>query len=139
MPKVNRSRDITAAVRQHTHRIEDRERAIRDPKRTSQEEIIDFCVVGDMEVATSSPCRVRTGGQVVAVNFDADAAGTGSTVFRVLVAGSVVGSSMTATSGTTQAGYYIGNVRVPAGSQLQAEITTAGMHVGAVIQVVLKG
>lgn len=120
-------------------RLRDIERAAGKNQRPITEEVVDFCVVGDMAVSTSSPTRVRTGGQIVAVNFDSDAAGTGSTEFDVFVDGSAVGSSVTVTSSTTKDTYYIGDVRVPKGSQLQVDITAAGMHVGAVIQVVMKG
>lgn len=115
------------------------QRATDKADRPTTEEIIDFCVVGDMEVATSNPCRVRTGGQIVAVNFDSDDVGTGDTEFDVWVAGAAVGSTVTVPDTTEHDSYYIGDVRVPAGTWMQIDLTQAGMHPGAVIQVVMKG
>lgn len=138
MPNVNLPPEVAQVFRRLVHRIEDLERKTNRPGRSKDEEVAVFSVVGDMTVSASGPYRARVGGQVVAVNFAAAAVGSGDTEFDVLVDGGSVGS-VTVPDGSTIQSDHLGNVRVSAGSTVQVEVTAAGMHEGAVIQVVMKG
>ena len=101
----------------------------------SQTEIATFTVFGDMTVSLSPKYRVIRGGKLVLVTFEATAAGTGSTVYRVVVDGVVVTSSFTATSSTLSQENTPTGGTVSSSSKMQIEITSAGMHAEAVFQV----
>lgn len=139
MANVNRSRNVVEKVVSHTHRIEDQERSIRSPARTTAEEVATFSVVGDMEVTTSGIWKIETGGQIIDVSFEATDVGTGTTTFDILLDGVALGSGVSVAAGTTSQSDYIGNYRAAPGSRLQWDITAAGMHEKAVVKVRMKG
>lgn len=124
----------------HNHR--DRLRNLERPTdqgRPTTEEVATFSVVGDMQVTTSGLWRVTTGGQIVAVIFEATAVGAGTTSFDILLNGTALGAGVSVAAGTTEQSDYLGNYRAARGDKLQCDITAAGMHEKVVVKVRMKG
>lgn len=124
--------DLASAVKQL-------QREVHREDRPLVEERSKFSVMGDMEVRTSGKDPVRTGGQLVSVITTVTGAGTGDTEFDILLDGASVGSVTVPAAEASGQSDYLGNIRVPAGSSLQLDITQAGMHPDMVVTVVMKG
>ena len=112
--------------------------------RGSRLEVVTFVVVGTMEVGLTPRARVMRGGALTMLTFQATAAGTGTTTYRLVVNGVVFTSSISATSSTiTKDTSVDDSVLVPvsptveAGQKMQIEITAAGLHEQAVFQALL--
>lgn len=106
---------------------------------SSQMEVITFNVIDAMTVSTSPKGRVIRGGRLVMVTFEASAAGTGTTTYRVLIDGAAVTPTISHASSVVSAETSMNGNQVGAGSNVRIDITAAGMHDEAVFQIVLAG
>lgn len=98
-------------------------------------ETIEFSVVGDMEVRTSGKYTVLLGGHISTI-FESNDVGTGDTEFDILLNGSPIGSGVVIDDAVTSQSDDFDEVAAP-GDKLQLDITAAGMHPEAVVQVVM--
>lgn len=102
-------------------------------------EVAVFSVVGDMAVSTSGKYRVIKGGLIDVVNFDSNGGATSDTEFDVWLNGSPIGSTIVIDQADDDDTIPVGSARAEPGDTLQIDLTAAGMHEQAVIEVVLKG
>lgn len=121
----------------HRDRLRNLERSRPQDRPGTGEEVI-FSKEGAITARTTGIKRLRFGGQVTEVWFESTDVGTGSSVFRLIYDGGVIGSSVTVTAAETEKTAYIGEYRLAAKHGLQIEVTTAGGHPDPVIGVVMK-
>lgn len=144
MPGVNRPLNEGTAIHRTVRRVENQERATNKPERSKTIELASFnwdTPTVPASYASLTPWPVMYGGQATEVRCSAGTAASTSTTFKVRVNGTQVGSTLTFPASTTApTALYLGNVRIPAGTNLHLEPTAIGTGLlGFIAVVVMKG
>lgn len=120
-------------------RIRQLERKAGRDARPQTEERVIFSYIDPQQVQRSGVKRLRTGGQLVAVIWEADDVGDNDHIFDILADGAALGPGVTVPDTTISDTVYLGDFRVPAGTRVQLDTTQVGNHPGATVELIFKG